>query len=261
MIIFTVDSFTSEAFSGNPAAVCILEDSISDELMQKIAAEMNLSETAFVSRNGSSFSLRWFSPMCEVDLCGHATLASAHILWQEGILGKSEKAVFETRGGILEAKKTDEKIEMFFPVDEPREVDCPDELVMAIHYQPGYVGKCKFDYLAVYENEKIIREIHPDLAHVKNLGSRGLIVSSKSDSDNYDFVSRFFGPNAGIDEDPVTGSAHCCLAPYWSKVLNKNSLTGYQASKRGGIVHTKLYNDKVILSGNAVTVMKSEILI
>lgn len=261
MIIFTVDSFTSEAFSGNPAAVCILKDSISDELMQKIAVEINLSETAFVSRNGSSFSLKWFSPMCEVDLCGHATLASAHILWQEGILGKSEKAVFETKGGILEAQKTDEKIDMFFPVDEPREVDCPDELGMAIKYQPVYVGKCKFDCLAIYENEKIIREMHPDLERVKNLGSRGLIVSAKSDSREYDFVSRYFGPNAGIDEDPVTGSAHCCLAPYWSTVLKKNSMVGFQASKRGGVVYTKLDNDKVILSGRAVTVMKSEILI
>ncbi|MGH7885069.1 MAG: PhzF family phenazine biosynthesis protein [Thermodesulfobacteriota bacterium] len=261
MTFYIVDSFTDTPFSGNPAAVCILDKDISDELKQKIAAEINLSETAFLIKDSECFNLRWFTPKVEVDLCGHATLASAHILWQLGVLNESEEAIFNTKSGVLKARKSGDLIEMDFPIEKALEVECPLELIRGIEYKPIYVGKNRFDYLAVYESEEIIRKINPDLQYIKKLNSRGLIVSAKSSFTKYDFVSRFFGPNAGIDEDPVTGSAHCCLSPFWSKRLGKKELIGFQASKRGGVVYTKLEDNKVVLLGSAVTVIKSEMLI
>lgn len=261
MIFYIVDSFTSKPFSGNPAAIFLLEKEISDELKQKIANEINLSETAFVLQQDQNFILRWFTPTKEAGLCGHATLAAAHMLWETGVLNKDEEAVFETRSGILKARKNNDLVEMDFPVEAPFEVECPEGLLKAIDAKPIFVGKNRIDYLAVYESDEFIKKVNPDYGYLKKLDCRGLIISAKSTSDKYDFVSRFFAPNSGIDEDPVTGSAHCCLSPYWSNVFGRKELTGYQASPRGGIVHTKLENDKVVLSGNALTVMKSEIYI
>ncbi|NIP29693.1 MAG: PhzF family phenazine biosynthesis isomerase [Candidatus Dadabacteria bacterium] len=258
---YVVDAFADRPFSGNPAAVFILEKDISDDLKQKIATEINLSETAFVLRINEMFRLRWFTPTREVDLCGHATLASAHILWETGVLSENEEAVFDTRSGVLRARLNKNLIEMDFPRDRILQVECPEELTKTIPHKPIFVGKSSMDYLAVYENEDIIRNIEPDFQYIKKLDSRGLIITSKSSSDEIDFVSRFFAPNAGIMEDPVTGSAHCCLAAYWSRKLNKDNLTGFQASKRGGVVYTQLEDDKVLISGNAVTVIKSVVLI
>lgn len=261
MIFYIVDSFTDKPFSGNPAAICILEKDIPDELKQNIAAEFNLSETSFVLKNEENFNLRWFTPTKEAGLCGHATLAAAHILWETGVLKKDCEAVFKTKSGILKARKSGDLIEMDFPIEAPVEVDCPQELLKAIDSKPIFIGKNRMDFLAVYESEKIIRKAVPIFEYLKKLDCRGLIISAKASSGKYDFVSRFFAPNSGIDEDPVTGSAHCCLAAFWSKRLGKKELTGFQASKRGGFVYTKLEDDKVILSGNAVTVIKSELMI
>lgn len=261
MTFYIVDTFTDTPFSGNPAAVFILNEDISDELKQNIASEINLSETSFVLKNEKNFNLRWFTPIKEAGLCGHATLAAAHIIWELGVLNKNEEAVFETKSRILKARKRVDLIEMDFPIERPVEVDCPEELLKSIEYKPIYVGKNRMDYMAVYESDELIRKMNPNFYHLKKLDTRGLIISAKSSSDKYDFVSRFFAPNSGIDEDPVTGSAHCCLSPYWSKVLGKKELVGYQLSPRGGVVYTKLEDDKVVLTGNAVTVMKSEFLI
>lgn len=252
MRVYTVDAFTDGLNSGNPAAVCILEKEIPDRTKQKIASRINLSETAFLLKKKGLFELRWFTPEMEVDLCGHATLASAHILFTLGILSDMEDAVFSTKSGVLTASRKNDLIEMDFPSEEPWEVDVPENLLVAISSAPLYVGRNRFDYIAVYESEETVRNAVPELDHVRRLDSRGLIITSVSSSHRYDFVSRFFAPGAGIDEDPVTGSAHCCLCPFWSRRLGKKELTGYQASERGGLVHTRLFEKRVLLSGKVV---------
>ena len=251
MRIYTVNAFTDGPDSGNPAAVCILENEIPDRIKQQIAAGLNLSETAFLLRGEDVFELRWFTPEVEVDLCGHATLASAHVLYRLGIIAETRDAVFSTKSGILSARKKDDLIEMNFPLEEPWEVDVPEQLLLAIQSYPLYVGRNRLDYIALYESEETVRSAVPAMEQVRALGSRGLIITSVSSSDRYDFVSRFFAPGAGIDDDPVTGSAHCCLCPFWSRRLRKRELAGYQASQRGGLVHTKLVSGKVLLSGRA----------
>ncbi len=252
MRVYTVDAFTDGPNSGNPAAVCILEKEIPDRTKQQIASRVNLSETAFLLKRGGLFELRWFTPKMEVDLCGHATLASAHILFTLGILPDMEDAVFSTKSGILTARRKNDLIEMDFPSEDPWEVEMPEDLLMAIPQVPIYVGRNRFDYIALYESEETVRNAVPELTHIRNLDSRGLIITSVSSSHRYDFVSRFFAPNAGIEEDPVTGSAHCCLCPFWSRRLGKKELAGYQASERGGLVNTRLLEKRVSLSGKAV---------
>ena len=252
MKIYTVDAFTDGPRSGNPAAVCILEKDIPERTKQRIASRINLSETAFLLRGEGAFELRWFTPETEVKLCGHATLASAHILFTLGIIPATEDAVFSTKSGVLTVRRRNDLIEMDFPSEDPWEVKTPEDLLMAVSAAPLYVGRNRFDYIALYESEAIVRNTVPRLNQVRKLGSRGLIITSVSSSDRYDFVSRFFAPNAGIDEDPVTGSAHCCLCPFWSRRLGKKELTGHQASKRGGLVHTRLLENRVFLSGKAV---------
>lgn len=239
--------------------MCILEEEIPDRAKQKIASEVNLSETAFLLEKGGAFELRWFTPETEVDLCGHATLASAHILFTLGIIPATEDAVFSTKSGILTARRKNDLIEMDFPSEDPWEVEVPEDLLMAISSQPLYVGRNRFDYLALYESEKTVRNAVPELGHVRKLDSRGLIITSVSSSGSYDFVSRFFAPNVGIEEDPVTGSAHCCLCPFWSRRLGKKELTGYQASERGGLVHTRLLEKRVCLSGKVIVAGSFEI--
>ena len=259
MKIYTVDAFADGPGSGNPAAVCILKEEISDQTKQKIASKANLSETAFLLEKDGAFELRWFTPETEVDLCGHATLASAHIIFALGIIPATKDAVFSTKSGVLTARRKNDLIEMDFPSEDPWEVEMPEDLLIAISSVPLYVGRNRFDYIALYESEETIRNAVPELSHVKKLDSRGLIITSISSSDRYDFVSRFFAPNAGIDEDPVTGSAHCCLCPFWSRRLGKEELIGYQASKRGGLVYTRLLEKRICLSGKVVAAGSFEI--
>jgi PhzF family phenazine biosynthesis protein len=259
LVIYQVDSFTSEPFSGNPAGVCVLKAPAPEGWMQAVAREMNLSETAFLVRGPHGFDLRWFTPTVEVDLCGHATLAAAHILFETGTLSPGETAVFHTRSGRLEAGRRGGEILMDFPATPPIAADAPVDLATALGAPVEFVGRSPFDYLAVLGSEGDVRGLDPDLAALKALGVRGVIVTAKAQSE-YDFVSRFFAPGAGIDEDPVTGSAHCCLGPYWGGRLGKTDLIGYQASARGGRVGVLLRGERVTLVGSAVTVLRAELL-
>ncbi len=254
--IFQVDAFTNLPFSGNPAGVCILQSSADSDWMQKVAGEMNLSETAFLYKEDDGFNLRWFTPTVEVDLCGHATLASAHILWQEKYLREDQETKFFTKSGILTARKCGDWIKLNFPIEPDMETIPPEDLLKALGVKVLYVGKNRFDYIVEVESEKVVRDIAPDLTLLSKITGRGLIVTSLSDTNEFDFVSRFFAPGEGIDEDPVTGSAHCCLGPYWMKRLGKSEFSAYQASTRGGIVKVKIEDKRVILGGKAVTVFK-----
>ena len=255
-----VDAFTDQPFAGNPAAVCLLQHPRSVEWMQCVAREMNLSETAFLVPSIDGFDLRWFTPAIEVDLCGHATLASAHVLWEQGHLPQDKIARFHTRSGVLSAMKKGAWIDLDFPATPAKPVARIEVLESALGAKPIFTGQSKFDYLVELSSEEELRALKPDFAALRRLTVRGLIVTSRSSRPEYDFVSRFFAPAAGIDEDPVTGSAHCCLGPYWKEKLNRDNLTGYQASTRGGTVRTRCEGDRVIISGQAVTVLRAELL-
>ena len=249
--LYQIDAFTSRLFAGNPAAVCPLEAWLDDSVLQSIAAENNLSETAYFVRNGDRYNLRWFTPTVEVDLCGHATLASAHVLWESGELAAGQKALFHTRSGILSAVKQGDWIEMDFPAETENPSDAPAELIEALGVTALYTGRNRFDYLVEVDREETVRALNPDMTRLKKVDMRGAIVTSRSRSADYDFVSRFFAPAVGVDEDPVTGSAHCCLGPYWSGKLGKTSLRAYQASSRGGILRVGLKGDRVLIGGQA----------
>ena len=253
MDYYIVDAFTGDLFSGNTAAVCILSQQVPDKFMQRIASEFNLSETAFIEKKNDHFRLRWFSPRMEVDLCGHATLAGAHILWEQNIINNKSIIFFDTNSGILSVKKAKDRIVMDFPREDALETECPEEIIRGLKIKPLFSGKNRFDYIVEVGSEELVRKIKPDFGILAGLSTRGIIVTSDSESGDYDFVSRFFAPNAGISEDPVTGSAHCCLGPYWSRKLNKTKLTGYQASERGGTVYVDIKEGRVLLGGNAVT--------
>jgi len=259
--IYQVDAFTDEPFAGNPAAVCILPEQRDAVWMQNVAREMNLSETAFLLRQVDGFSLRWFTPAVEVDLCGHATLASAHILWETGLLKTDEGARFHTRSGLLTASRHGEWIELDFPATPDEPATAPPTLFQALGVHPKYVGRSKFDYLVEVESEEAVCNLAPDFTSLKGVATRGVIVTSIATSSHYDFVSRFFAPAAGVDEDPVTGSAHCCLGPFWSRRLGKSEFTAYQASSRGGIVRVRVAGDRVYLGGKAVTVLRGELVV
>lgn len=254
--LFHVDAFTDRPFAGNPAAVCILPSERPDAWLQQVGAEMNLSETAFVQKHDDGFRLRWFTPKVEVDLCGHATLASAHVLWEEGHARPDEIIRFHTRSGLLTASRNAGFIELDFPLIPEEPATPPPGLVEALGVQPRYVGKGRFDYLLEVDSEETLRKLAPNFRQLASLPVRGMIVTSRSSRPEFDFVSRFFAPCAGIDEDPVTGSAHCCLAGYWQKHLHKNSFVAYQASARGGVVRVRVSSDRAILGGQAVTVAK-----
>ena len=258
--IFQVDSFTNVPFAGNPAGVCILPEPGDERWMQNVAKEMNLSETAFLVRQDDGYSLRWFTPAVEVDLCGHATLASAHILWEIGTLAVGEQARFHTRSGLLTADRRGSWIEMDFPATPETQVDAPAGLAEALGVEPRYVGQNKFDLLVEVESEEVVRAMQPDFTLLGKISARGVIVTSLASSHGFDFVSRFFAPCVGINEDPVTGSAHCCLSPYWSRRLGRNELVGYQASARGGVVRVRLDGERVHIGGQAVTVLVGELL-
>ena len=259
--IFTVDAFTNKAFSGNPAAVCILDHELNDEQMHNIAFEMNLSETAYVLKQKDNYSLKWFTPDSEVDLCGHATLASSHILWEKNIHEGNKTIEFQTRSGILKANKADGKIELDFPIDNERKIEIFDDLIKTLGAEPVYLGRTKWSYLAEMDSEETVRSIKPDFALMETLEAWGLMITARSSSKDFDFVSRFFAPRKGVMEDPVTGSAHCALGPYWMKKLQKNNLKAYQASKRGGILGITIDGDRVKLTGSAVTVLEGKLYI
>ena len=258
MKIYQVDAFTEKPFKGNPAAVCIFEEHADETWMQNVAKEMNLSETAFLIRYKDGYNLRWFTPNSEVDLCGHATLASAHILWEKGYLRKDQEVEFYTKSGILTAKIDEGWIQLNFPATHEERVESPVELIHALGVNPVYVGKNIFDYIVEVESEDIIYNIKPDFTMLLKVPMRGVIVTAKSKE--YDFISRFFAPAVGVFEDPVTGSAHCCLGPYWMKKLGKDSFAAYQASERGGILKVKVAGDRVLIFGKAVTVMEGQLL-
>jgi PhzF family phenazine biosynthesis protein len=261
MKIYHIDAFTAKAFKGNPAAVCLLDHPMVDTWMQNVAMEMNLSETAFLIRQGDGYNLRWFTPKVEVDLCGHATLASAHILFESGGARHDTVIRFYTRSGLLTAVLSEGWIELNFPSTPDVEVSPPEALMAALGVEATYVGKTQFDYIIEVASEEIVRNMDPDFDALCLVPTRGIIVTSRADSDEFDFVSRFFCPVLGVKEDPVTGSAQCCLGPYWAKKLNKNDFVAYQASERGGIIHVRIEGDRVYLSGQAVTVIKADLLI
>jgi PhzF family phenazine biosynthesis protein len=254
--ILQIDAFTNQRFKGNPAAVCLLDEPADSEWMQQVAAEMNLSETAFLHPEGDGFRLRWFTPAVEVDLCGHATLASAHALWETGRIDSRETIQFATRSGILTATQNGEWIELNFPVKPPKETLILEELDRALGVVPKYVGTDGSDYLIEVESEETVRGLQPDFVRLATLPVRGIIVTSLATSSEYDFVSRFFAPAVGVNEDPVTGSAHCCLAPFWQQRLHRNEFIAYQASARGGVIRVKLEGDRVYLGGQAITVLR-----
>ncbi len=258
--IFHVDAFADRPFTGNPAAVCLLSSSPDEKWMQQVAAEINLSETAFVVPQAKGFSLRWFTPIVEVDTCGHGTLASAHVLWEEGVLQHTELARFHTRAGLLIAEHQDAWIEVGWPVETQVQVAPPTELVVALGVKPLYVGLNRFDYLVEVETEEIVRSISPDLAILSTLPAEGVIVTSRATDPDFDFVSRYFAPRLGISEDPVCGAAHCCLAPYWRSKLAKSRFVAYQASSRGGIIRVHLTEDRVFISGKAITIARGELM-
>ncbi|MBD1380297.1 PhzF family phenazine biosynthesis protein [Metabacillus arenae] len=260
MKLYQIDAFTNQPFSGNPAGVCIFDEPKPSKWMQQIAMELNLSETAFLMHEKEGYSLRWFTPVSEVDLCGHATLASAHVLWETGILKESELAVFFTKSGKLTANKVDKWIHMNFPSEPEEKCDVQEELIKALGVSPLYVGRNRLDYLVEIQSEDELKNLNPNWGIYEETGARGIIVTCQSTDPSYDFISRAFYPEVGVIEDPVTGSAHCCLAPYWGRKLNRKQLTGYQASKRGGVVKMDWQGDRVILSGQAVTVMEMNLL-
>ena len=260
MRLLQIDAFTDQPFRGNPAAVCLLDRERDAAWMQSVGSEMNLSETAFLLARGEEWSLRWFTPTIEVDLCGHATLASAHALWEEKLLASAQAARFHTRSGLLTATKRGEWIELDFPVTREQKSDPPPALLESLGIDsPRYVGRNKFDYIIEVDSEKDVRRLKPNHAMLRQIPVRGVIVTSQAANGEYDFVSRFFAPGSGVDEDPVTGSAHCCLTPYWSERLGKSELVAYQASARGGMLRVRLDGDRVKLAGRAVTVLRGEL--
>jgi len=260
-VVRVVDAFTPAPFSGNPAAVCLLDQAASESWMQDVAREMNLSETAFLVRGDDGYRLRWFSPVAEIALCGHATLASAHVLWQDGLLPHDTQARFHTMSGLLTADQEGDWIKLDFPAKPAEPTEPPDGLLDSIGvHAPVFVGRNSLDYLIEVDSESTVRSVAPDMARLSGIKARGVIITARSSDARFDFVSRFFAPAVGVPEDPVTGSAHCCLTPYWAAKLGKQDMLAYQASARGGILKVSLRGDRVWLFGQAVTVLRAELL-
>ncbi len=252
--IYQVDAFTDRPFKGNPAAVCLLDEPADEKWMQNMAAEMNLSETAFVVPRDDGFGLRWFTPTVEVKLCGHATLATAHILYETGILAPDHEAVFHTRSGVLTAKRTDDGIDLNFPSDEVSPIEPPAGLSEALGLEPVYVGIGRWCVLVEADSEEAVRNAKPDFGLVAAVPYGCVCITARAAMPEFDFVSRLFAPGAGINEDPVTGSSHCMLVPFWRGRLGKDTLTAYQASARGGTLKVRVAGDRVYLTGQAVTI-------
>ena len=266
--ILTIDAFAPEPFCGNPAAVCLLAEEREPAWMQAVAGEMNLSETAFVVPRGEGFGLRWFTPTDEVPLCGHATLASAHALWEEGLLEMNRDAVFSTASGkLLARRENDESIGLDFPAFRPRPATPRPDVLLALAAEVSAASVIDrgaeggVTWLLELASEESVRSLAPDLSALRACEIHAVIATARATTDGFDFVSRFFAPSVGVDEDPVTGFAHCCLAPYWSELLGKKEMTALQASKRGGVLGLGVENDRVQLRGRAVTVLRGELLV
>lgn len=257
--LYIIDAFADRPFAGNPAAVCLLDRPRDEDWMQALAGEMNLSETAFVAPTDAGFGLRWFTPKVEVALCGHATLASAHVLYETGRVKPRDTVRFHTKSGELTVKRAGDELEMDFPAVGAEPCDAPPGLAVALGVQPSYVGRNGMDYLVELADEATVRALTPDLAKLAALPVRGVIVTAASSTPSADFISRFFAPRAGVPEDPVTGSAHCALGPHWAAKLGKDDLVGYQASPRGGTVRVGVRGGRVLLGGRAITVLRGEL--
>ena len=257
--IYQVDAFASRVFTGNPAAVCLLDEPADPAWMQSVASEMNLAETAFVVPGEDAFGLRWFTPTVEVELCGHATLAAAHTLWETGRIDPASQALFDTQvSGRLICRRVGQGIEMDFPADPPSPCDLPVAVADALAVRPVSCHRGKFDYLIELETEEAVRGLAPDYRTLSGLPVRGVMATAPGS--DYDFVSRFFAPGSGIDEDAATGSAHCCLTPFWAKRLGKTEMRAFQASARGAEFALRAAGDRVWLGGNAITVTRGELL-
>ena len=254
--LFIVDAFTSIPFAGNPAAVCLLDEPADPVWMQQVAAEMNLSETAYVVSQPDGFGLRWFTPKAEVDLCGHATLASADVLWQEQRVGRQNEIRFHTNSGSLICSRAGDRIEMDFPRVPIEETRASPQLAAALGADPVFLGRTAFDYVVELPSETAVRDLEPNVRQLATVNTRGIIVTARSDRPEFDFVSRFFAPALGIDEDPVTGSAHCSLGPFWAERLGKSEVAGFQASRRGGVVHVRVGPERVVLGGQVVCIVR-----
>ncbi len=255
--IYQVDAFTDKLFGGNPAAVCPLKEWLSDDLLQNIAMENNLSETAFYVRNGSHYQIRWFTPTVEVDLCGHATFAAAFVLFHHEGHSGDEIQFLSPRSGELRVTRNEDQLTLNFPADHIEPVELTQDILNGFDIKPQTAFKGQSDILLIFNNEEEIRKVKPNFTEIAKLNARGVIVTAKGN--DVDFVSRFFGPQVGVDEDPVTGSAHTTLTPYWSKTLNKNKLSARQLSKRGGVLHCELCGDRVDISGQGKLFMSGEI--
>lgn len=255
-----VDAFTNCPFTGNPAAVCVLPAARDDAWMQLVAREMNLSETAFLHPIEGGFSLRWFTPTIEVKLCGHATLASAHTLWETGALASDAAARFHTQSGWLACRRAGDWIEMDFPALPIEAAEPPPALLEGLDAKPMFVGKAVLNWLVELSSERAVRDVRPNYQRLGELPVQGIIVTARADSPEFDFVSRYFAPASGVNEDPVTGSAHCALGPYWKTKLGKSDLIGNQVSARGGVVKVGVRGERVLLGGQAVTVSRVELM-
>lgn len=261
-MIFQVDSFTEEPFRGNPAGVCLLDEDAAESWMQAVGNEMNLSETAFVRSLGDGFSIRYFTPEVEVPLCGHATLASAHILWEEGLVPRDKPISFESKSGPLSARREENWIVLDFPADPVEQTAIPEGIAEPLGAEPkaAYKSRSGFSLMFELDSDDVVRALQPDTALMLKRGFGMAIVTAQSSSGEYDFVSRFFGPGLGIPEDPVTGAAHCSLGPFWAQRLGKTEVIGYQASKRGGVVRVRDKRERVDLLGRTVTVIRGKLL-
>lgn len=260
-ILYQVDAFTDEPFEGNPAAVCLLEDPAPDVWMQALAAEMNLSETAFLLPERDGWSLRWFTPATEVDLCGHATLASAKVLFETRPELRQKQVIFWTRSGELRANWVDGGIELDFPVKVPEPLTIEKDIASLLGFQPIEAVFSGNFFLFEAPDEGTVRSTQPDFAGLKASTMPEIIITARSESDEFDFVSRFFAPQLGIDEDPVTGSAHCLLTPYWAGKFERNKLRAYQASARGGRLSLRFEEDRVYITGDAVIIFRAELIV
>lgn len=253
---YQIDAFTDKLFGGNPAGVCPLEQWLPDEVMQKIAMENNVSETAFFIKKGDGFHIRWFTPKVEVNLCGHATLASAHVIFSDCGF-KCDELTFESRSGILNVRKEGDLLVLDFPANRPQRTGLPESFVQALNITPIQCYRGKEDYLLLYKSQREIESLIPDFRKLEKVDARAVIVTAPGEK--VDFVSRFFGPRVGVDEDPVTGSAHTVLIPFWAEKLGKNEMKALQLSRRGGTLFCRLRDDRVDIGGKAVTFLKGEI--
>ncbi len=254
--LWLIDAFTDAPFAGNPAGVCLLPKPRSDEWMQAVAREMNQAETAFLVKRADGYQLRWFTPTVEVDLCGHATLAGAHFLWKKRLVNPKATATFHSRSGVLTARQKGGWIVLDFPATPAEPCEPPPYLLDGLKSKDATVLRSQFDYVVVVKDAARIRTLTPDFRLLGAIETRGIIITAPGDQPGIDFISRFFATAVGVSEDPVTGSAHCALAPYWAGRLGRTTLVGYQASARGGMVRVEVAGDRVLLGGKAVTVLK-----